>query len=271
MTDNWDDDSEDDWDVDDDALDAKLGLKNDGNHQHPNSNPFDDEEDLALQEKAAQDKVNHETLKKKGSALAAKKLAEKNRQEELEIARKAMELEAELESKMTVDERKELERKRQEESDMAMIDDAFGSGGGGGGGGIGSVGTMGGASQQQAGDKVMLYDMKDHMRHARRVAEAMKDHGKIHFASLFIKEVIEQSKSLLDDDAIGDIIKTCNIIKNEKLQAAKRKVKGQAQKSKKQEKAEKMKAQKVHDETFGDSNQFDVYDEMGEAYEDDFF
>jgi translation initiation factor 3 subunit J len=76
---------------------------------------------------------------------------------------------------------------------------------------------------------------------------------------------------VLDDDAITDIIKTCNVIKNEKVQAAKRKTKGQAQKSKKQDKVEKVKAKKLQDEVFGDSNKYDMYDEIGEAYEDDFF
>ena len=80
-----------------------------------------------------------------------------------------------------------------------------------------------------------------------------------------------QSKDVLDDDAITDIIKTCNVIKNEKVQLAKRKGKGQAQKAKKQDKQEKVKAQKVAIETFGDSNQYDKYDEMGGDYEDAFF
>ena len=75
----------------------------------------------------------------------------------------------------------------------------------------------------------------------------------------------------MDDDAITDIIKTCNVIKNEKVQAAKRKVKGQAQKSKKQDKAAKAKAQKLQNEIFGDSNQYDEYDQIGEDYEDAFF
>lgn len=83
--------------------------------------------------------------------------------------------------------------------------------------------------------------------------------------------MIEQSKDLLDDDAITDIIKTCNVVKNEKIQAAKRKVKGQAQKSKKQDKVEQLKAKKMTDDIFGDSNKYDTYDEIGEAYEDDFF
>jgi len=96
-------------------------------------------------------------------------------------------------------------------------------------------------------------------------------HGKIQLASVFLKEVIQQSKDLLDDDAITDIIKTCNVIKNEKVQLAKRKSKGQAQKAKKQDKQEKAKAQKVANETFGDSNAYDKYDEMGDDYEDGFF
>lgn len=158
MTDNWDDGSDDEWDVDDDALDAKLGIKKDDD--------FDDEEDLALKEKAEQDKANQESLKKKGSALAAKKQEEKDRNEEAEIARKAMELEAEFESKLSVGDRNVLERQRQEEGEMGLIDDAFG--GGIPDGGVGSKGS------QLVGDKIVLKDMKDHMKHARRVAEAMK-------------------------------------------------------------------------------------------------
>jgi hypothetical protein len=55
------------------------------------------------------------------------------------------------------------------------------------------------------------------------------------------------------------------------VQASKRKVKGQAQKSKKQEKIEKAKAKKIQDDLFGDSNQYDDYDEYGQDYEDAFF
>jgi len=259
MADNWDDSDDDDWDVDDDALDAKLGLNKKA--EEPVNN-FDDEEDLALKEKAEQERLNQISLKKKGSALAAKKQAEKDRADDLEIARKALELEAEMEANMTLDERKLLERKRQEEAELEMMGDAFG-------GGVADGGVGRGA--QKAGDKVVMKDMKDHMKHARKVADCMKGHGKIHLASIFIKEVIQQSKDVLDDAAITDIIKSCNVIKNEKVQQAKRKVKGQAQKSKKQEKIEKAKAQKIQNEIFGDSNQYDEYDEYGEEYEDAFF
>ena len=90
-------------------------------------------------------------------------------------------------------------------------------------------------------------------------------------AATFMKEVIQQSKDVLDDAAITDIIKSCNVIKNEKVQAAKRKVKGQAQKSKKADKAAAAKAKKLHDEVFGDNDHYDEYDAMGASYEDDFF
>lgn len=262
MADNWDDSDDDDWDVDDDALDAKLGLNKKSDEAAPVNN-FDDEEDLALHEKAEADRIANIDLKKKGSALQAKKQAEKDRSDDLEIARKALELEAELEANMTIDERKVMERKRQEEAELEMMGDVFG--GGGVDGGVGAMGA------QKAGDKVVLKDMKDHMKHARKVADAMKDHGKIHLAAIFINEVIQQSKDVLDDAAISEIIKSCNVIKNEKVQAAKRKVKGQAGKSKKQEKIEKAKAKKIQDDLFGDSNQFDEYDQYGESYEDAFF
>ena len=159
MTDNWDD-SDDEWDVDDDALDAKLGL-------NKPSNNFDDEEDLALKEKAAADKARNDDLKKKGNALAAKKAAEKERAEELEIARKAMELEAEMEANMSIDERRALERKRVEEADNALTDDLFGSVDGG-------AAKSAAIAAQQAGDAVVMKDLKDHMKHARRVGDCMK-------------------------------------------------------------------------------------------------
>ena len=165
MADNWDDSDDDDWDVDDAALDAKLGLNKKSDEAAPVNN-FDDEEDLALHEKAEQDRLANIDLKKKGSALQAKKQAEKDRSDDLEIARKALELEAELEANMTIDERKVMERKRQEEAELEMMGDVFG--GGGVDGGVGAKGA------QKAGDKVILKDMKDHMKHARKVADAMK-------------------------------------------------------------------------------------------------
>lgn len=77
---------------------------------------------------------------------------------------------------------------------------------------------------------------------------------------------------MLDADAIQDIIKTCNVMKNEKMQDEKRKVKGQAQKAQaKRDKKKELEAQKKQAELFGDSNQYDEYDAMGEDFEDAFF
>lgn len=78
-------------------------------------------------------------------------------------------------------------------------------------------------------------------------------------------------KDLLDDDAITDVIKTCNVIKNEKVAASKRKVKGAAQKSKKVDKAAEKKAKQIQAELYGDNDQYDEYDDMGADYEDAFF
>ena len=61
------------------------------------------------------------------------------------------------------------------------------------------------------------------------------------------------------------------MVKNEKVQQSKRKVKGQAGKAKGKDKTAQAKAKKIQNEMFGDSNQYDDYDEIGEAYEDDFF
>ena len=99
----------------------------------------------------------------------------------------------------------------------------------------------------------------------------LQDGGKIHMASAFFIEALQQSKDVLDDAAISEIIKTCNVIKNEKVQQAKRKTKGQAQKSKKADKAAEAKARQIQIETFGDNDAYDDYDQIGQDYEDDFF
>lgn len=255
MADNWDD-SDDDWDKSDDELDAKLSQK-----MQQNLPTFEDEEDLALKEKAEQDRLQNMESKIRGKALAEKKQKEKEAQEELELARIAMELEAQAEAKMTPDERRQLERQRIEAADNELTDDLFGA----------DNTKNKSTAAAAAGDAVVLKDLKDHLKHARKVAEAMKKHGNVHFASAFFKECVSSSKDLLDDDAVTELIKTLNVIKNDKVQAAKRKVKGQAQKSKKADKAAEAKARQKLIETFGDNDKFDQYDEYGERYEDDFF
>jgi len=258
MADNWDEGSDDDWDVSDDDLDARLGLK-----KVEQALPtFDDEEDLAVKEKALADKAKEQELKKKGNALAEKKAAEQARKDEEEIARKAVELEAELEANMTPDERRAYEQKRIEEADNDLTNDLFGAV---------EAETAAAGAAAGATDTIVLKDMKDHLKHARKVAGALRDHGKIHLASAFFKEALQQSSAVLDDDAVSELIKTLNVMKNEKVQAAKRKVKGQAQKSKKVDKKAAAQARKIQVETFGDNDQYDDYDQVGEDYEDAFF
>ena len=160
MTDNWDD-SDDEWDVDDDALDEKLGIKK------AEATGFEDEEDLAVKEKQATDKASQAELKKKGSAMAAKKRDEQDRKEELELAIKAMELEAEMEANMSPEERRTLERQRVEDADNALTDDLFG-------GVDNSKEKSAAISAAQAGDKVVMKDLKDHMKHARKCGECLK-------------------------------------------------------------------------------------------------
>jgi translation initiation factor 3 subunit J len=259
MSGNWDD-SDDDWDKSDDELDARLNLLN--KPAAPAPAVDDEEEDLAVVEKARMEKVKTASLREKGKARAAKQQAEDDRKEEEELARKAMELEAEMEANMTIDERRALERKRVEDSDNALADDLFGA--------VEGV-RSGPVKGQAAGDTVVMKDLKDHLKHARKVAQCMKKNAKIHLATSFFKECIQESKDVLDDDAIAEIIKICNVIKNEKVQAAKRKVKGQAQKSKKKDKAAEAKAKKLAEELYGKNDNYDNYDEYGAAYEDDFF
>jgi len=267
MGDNWDD-SDDEWDVgseDDDELDKRLGLTKISDTP---SNKFDDEQDLTIAEKASREKAAEKTLKTKGKALAEKKKAEKDRKEEEELVRKAMEYETQMEMNMSPEERRMLEKKRVEDADNALTDDLFG--------GVDNIRDRanegsGKGEAINAGDVVIMKDLKDHLKHARKVSLCMKDHGKVHLAAAFLKECISESKQVLDDDAVTDLIKTLNVIKNEKLAAAKRKVKGQAQKSQKKDKAAIAKAKKIQEELYGENDRNDDYDDYGAQYEDDFF
>jgi translation initiation factor 3 subunit J len=86
-----------------------------------------------------------------------------------------------------------------------------------------------------------------------------------------MKELITESKDVLDDAAISEIIKTCNVIKNDLVQAAKRKVKGQAQKAAKRDKVAELKARKLQEELYGENDKYDAYDEYADDYADSFF
>lgn len=259
MPDNWDD-SDDEWDVSDDDLDARLKSKvTTATSKAPVFN--DEEEDLALKEKERAEKAQKALNKTKGNALKKKKEEEQNRKIELEVARKAMELEDKFEANLSIEEKRKLAKEREEQEAQQQAADLFG---GGMDGGVGTKSTG-------AGDSVKMTDLKDHLKHAHKVAQCLKGHGKIHLASAFFQEVIKESKAVLDDDAITEIIKTCNVIKNEKVQAAKRKTKGQAQKSKKRDKAEEAKAKQKAIELYGENDKYDEYDDYGAQYEDDFF
>jgi len=246
------DDSDDEWDIEsDDELDARLGL----------TKPKEEEEiDLTIIENEKAAKEQKTVLKAKGNALAEKKRLEEKRKEEEEIARKVMELELERENNMTSDERILLQREREAEFAGEQIDDLFGE-----------VDDRRPVTVKKSVDsEIVLKDLKDHLKYARKVSQAMKNHGKIHLTAAFLKECIQGCKDCLDDDAVTDLIKSLNVIKNEKVIAAKKKVKGQAQKTKK-DKAAEARAKKVCDETFGDNDIYDRYDEYADQYEDDFF
>ena len=181
------------------------------------------------------------------------------------MARKAVELEAEAEANLSPQELKELKQQQIEEADHALTNDLFGA--------VENQSTAAAASTATAAaatDTLVLKDMKDHLKHARKVSECLCSHGKIHFATAFFEESLQQSSAALNEDAVAELIKTLNAMKNEKVQAAKHKVKGQAQKSKKQDKAAVKKARKLV-ETFGDNDNYDGCDKMGGQCEDAFF
>lgn len=164
MADAWDE-SDDEWENDDDDIDARLNKLNVASTKTEAVPKFDDdEEDLAKIEKEREDQLRQVELKKKGNALNDKKQAELDRKEEEELARKAMELEAELEANMDPDELKKLKRQQIEDADNALTDDLFGA--------VDKHTQP--VSAQAAGDKVVMKDLKDHLKHARKVATCMK-------------------------------------------------------------------------------------------------
>ena len=167
MADTWGDDSDDDWDNDDDDddLDARLNKMNVAAGEKSDSVPkFDDEEDLAKIEKAREDQIQQVELKKKGSALVARKQADMDRKEAEELARKAVEMEAEMEAQMDPEELKKLKRQQIEEADNALTDDLFGM--------VDNISKP--VPAQAAGDKVVMKDLVDHLKHARKVAACLK-------------------------------------------------------------------------------------------------
>jgi translation initiation factor 3 subunit J len=168
MADAWDD-SDDEWDNDDDEIDARLSklslpAKASAGSGAATVPQFDDDEDLAKVEKAKQEQANLTELKKKGNALAAKKQADLDRKIEEEVARKVMEMEAEFEADMDPDELKRLKRQQVEDADNALTDDLFGT--------VDNRTTPGPA--QAVGDRVVMKDLKDHLKHAKKVASCMK-------------------------------------------------------------------------------------------------
>ena len=72
-------------------------------------------------------------------------------------------------------------KQKQEEAEMAMMGDAFG-------GGI-IDGDVSDKKTQLAGDKVVLVDIKDHMKHARKVADSMKVSSKVGRYILMCKSI----------------------------------------------------------------------------------
>jgi len=262
MADAWDDEGSDAWDVDsedDEIIEAKLGLKT----KPSGAADFDDEEDLALVEKARSEVESKMVLKSKGQALAAKRAEEEERKLNEELTRKALELELERESKMTPDERRAVERQREIDSALEGANDLFG--------GVDSQQGAGAGTSVNAGDTVKMVDLKDHLMHAKKVGQCIREHKKTYLAQAFLNEAIQECKDVLDDDAITELIKTMNVVKNEKVAAAKKKVKGQAQKAKR-DKAAEAKAKKLQEELYGDHDKYiDKYDDYGDQYEDDFF
>jgi translation initiation factor 3 subunit J len=183
MADDWED--EDEWDVDNNINPLTTSTKN---ISTVNDDFDNEEEDLAIVEKQKSAKIEAEMNKTKGKALLEKKRAEEERKEEMEIARRALELEAEMEENMTLEERRQLEKQRIESADHALTDDLFGA----------VDGSHPKTESSEPGDVVKMKDLKDHLKHARKVAQCIKvSHS--HFVEVMTRNYIppNQLKSSL--------------------------------------------------------------------------
>ena len=195
---DWDDDE---WDVDDGALDAQLG-----GQPTPASTFEDEEEDLAVSDALKQAKIDSIKLAKKGNARLDKEEADKMRLLEEKAAKKALELEAEMEANMSVDERALMERKRIEDADMENTNDLFGGCAPAPDGDMSIVGMQPNHNTTAAaGDKVVLKDLKDHLKHAAKVGAAVKKHGKASLAMTFMKELLQECKDVMDEDGMAEV------------------------------------------------------------------
>jgi hypothetical protein len=79
MADNWDDGSDDDWDADDDELDARLGPQK----VEAALPTFDDEEDSGSERQGRCGESESVELKRKGNAMVSKNFEEQERKDEL--------------------------------------------------------------------------------------------------------------------------------------------------------------------------------------------
>lgn len=252
MPDAWDD-SGDEWDADsdDDQIASRLANLNTGPAKKAQ---VEEEEDLAVIEKAADEKREKALLRNKGIALAAKKAAAKAIKDEEEIMRKSLEYEA----NMNEDERRLLQKQRGDEADFALVDELFGGDGG-----------NPADNRPDAGGALVLKNMKDHLLHAKAIGKCVREHGKAHLALALIREILTESKDVLDDDSLTDLGKSLNVIKNTKIAEKKKLEKKKAAAKPKKDKGADKKAKAA--ELFGDNDLYDDYDDYGAQYEDDFF
>ena len=257
-----------------------------GDDLEPEVGNFSDEEDLAVTAAAALQQQQRASNVKKGNALKKRQEAEEARRNEEEMAKREIELENEAMSKLSVAERRVLEREKQAEGAMGFFDDDFdgegsgagssdeegadGSGGGGGGGRRGqssSAAAAGGAAL-----KVDLKTIKSTLQTAHMISGAVKGADSTsRMKSTLLKEIINILKDDIDEDGVSEIIKCCNVIKNDKQQASKTKQSAANKKKKKDDKLKQKKAKKIYQETFGDNDCYDGVDDYGAQYEDEYF
>jgi translation initiation factor 3 subunit J len=97
-----------------------------------------------------------------------------------------MELELDAESNLTPDQLRALKQRKIEEADSELANDLFG--------GVDKKGKRAAAGKAtQSEDEVVMKDIKDHLKHARVVASCLRGHGNVHYATAFLKELIQQS------------------------------------------------------------------------------
>lgn len=232
---SWED-SEDEFEVNLDSLDAKLG----------NKNAWDDEEDELVVETEVKPAVpSANTLK--------------NKQKELEKAATTLENQVKyaLEEGEGAEDKKARERRQVEEADHALSEDLFGTNT------TTKTKSLGSASGSLAA--IALKTKTEHTNFGVTISKKMAESTPLHMCAFF-KSFLERLPESMNTDSLDNIMEVLKKVREKK----KEKEGETAAKVKKTSKKETKKKEKRHADVFGSASNYDDLDEQYGGMEDDF-